>query len=344
MKNYLLLILLSIGLVYSTQAQVNLWQTTDLDEVVTRSEGERYTQPSEFGLYRLSVADLRAELMAVPHEKQINSRNSYAQFSFPMPDGSFRNFNLVEYEMLEAKLMRKYPHLKTYTGVDLANGSKIHMNLTKDQFFAVIREKGVTYYIDPYFVEDNEFYVSYDIRNDLQSQHAVHCQNHLLDVEEVLGDNYDPVSSDALYQKRGDAFTLRTYRLAVTATSGFTTYHGGTVTDALDAITTIVNRINSVYEREVAIRLILIGRNDELIFTDPDNDPFSGIPLGDQGGMINQNQITTSSILSSGDYDIGHVFNTNTNDAPGQGIAQSPCVCAPNSKAPWCQCSAESRR
>ena len=333
MKNFLLLFVLTCLISLSSHAQVNVWQAADPADVALRSDAERYSAPSEFGLYRMTLDDLRAELANVPHESQLNARNSYAKFDFPMPDGSLRTFNLVEYQMMEPELMRKFPKLKTYTGVDIANGSKIHLNLTSDQFFASIREKGVTYYIDPYLESASPFYVSYNIRDDRRNDQQLHCANTSLQIDEVLGNNSDPSSSDELLQKRGEAFTLRTYRLAVTATSGFSTFHGGTVQDALDAITTIVNRINSVYEREVAIRLILIGREDEMIFTDVATDPFDGIPIGDQQAMMNQNQITTSTILNSSEYDIGHVFNTNTNDAPGQGIAQSPCVCANNSKA-----------
>ena len=209
------------------------------------------------------------------------------------------------------------------------HGSKIHLNVTKDQFFASIREDGVTYYIDPFHREASQFYITYDIRNDAQSHEAVHCQ--MKSDQSTLAE--DPSSSDELFQRRGDFFTLKTYRIAVTGDSGFTAFHGGTVADAIDAITVIINRINSVYEREVAVRFILIARNDELIFPDAATDPFDPIAQGDQQAMMNQNQTTVSSILSNGEYDVGQVWNTKTNDAPGQGIARLGSVCGNNIKA-----------
>ncbi len=333
-----LLLLLSICFIFSTysRAQVNLWESADLADLTDRSTDHRYSTPAEFGLFKVNIEDLRTAMATTPHENQISSRNSYSQISMPMPDGSFRTFNLVEYEMMEPKLARKYPNLKTYTGVDLEHGSKIHCNLTSNQFFAAIREKGVTYYIDPYSRSGNSYFVVYDIRNDVPTEIGFSCDQHKLENGEIV-DVEGPTTHQSLDQelhKRGDAFTLRTYRLAVSATAGFTAFHGGTVVGALDGITTIVNRINSIYEREVAIRLMLIANNDEIIFTTSDDDPFDHIAIGDQAAFLNQNQNTVTNIIGNANYDIGHVLNVKANSPPsGQGIAERGSVCRPNSKA-----------
>jgi hypothetical protein len=45
--------------------------------------------------------------------------------------------------------------------------------------------------------------------------------------------------------------TLRTYRLALAATAEYTqTYGGGTVAGALSALTTTVNGVAAIYERD----------------------------------------------------------------------------------------------
>ena len=62
---------------------------------------------------------------------------------------------------------------------------------------------------------------------------------------------------------------LREYRLAVAATGEYTIFHGGTVPDGMAAIVTAMNRVNGVYEREVAIRMNLVPNNDLVVYTDP---------------------------------------------------------------------------
>lgn len=318
------------------QAQVNVWHPATISDLpASRNTEDRYTTPDHFALLQMELADLRAELESVPHENQITRRNSYAQFEFPMPDGSFRTFRIVEYKMIEDGLARKFPHMKFYTGIDTDNGAKIHFNLTKDQFFASIREKGQTYFIDPYFRTEGDFYITYNISDDKHEDLRFSCEQHELvdgEIEDVDSTPDDQFSSDKKMEKRGAPFTLRTYRLAVSATFGFTDYYGGTTQGALDGIATIINRVNAVYERDVAVRMILVANNDQLVFTTQGDDPFNGIGIGDQEAMVSQNQTTITNIIGFENYDIGHVFATNANSPFGQGFAPGR-TCLNNQKA-----------
>ncbi len=330
MKKLSIIFIFSGFLALNSIAQVNLWSQADESELIHRSNEDRWTTPSAYGLYKLDVELLRAELNSVPHESQLSSRNSYAVFQFPMPDGSYRTFNVVEYNMLETQLARKFSHIKTYTGFDAENGSKIHFNLTENQFFAAIREKGVTYYIDPYFKTTGTYFISYDTRDHHKDDFQFECGQHSVVEGEVVEDENTPLDEydhDEVFRgERGDPISLRSYRLAVSGTFEFTTYHGGTVSGAIDGISTIVNRINSVYEREAAIRLVLVANNDQIIFTTADDDPFED---GNLGQMINQNQMTVDSRIGVQNYDIGHVFGR----AGYQGLAQLGAVCNGGSKA-----------
>src|SRR5438046_3930175 len=67
--------------------------------------------------------------------------------------------------------------------------------------------------------------------------------------------------------------TLRTYRLALAATAEFTQqYGGGTVAGALGALTTTINAVNAIYERDLAIHLMLVTNETSIIFTNPVTD------------------------------------------------------------------------
>src|SRR5205807_2993694 len=70
--------------------------------------------------------------------------------------------------------------------------------------------------------------------------------------------------------------TLRTYRLALAATAEFTqTYGSGTVAGALTAMTTTINAVNAIYERDLAIHLMLIANETSIIFTNPATDGYT---------------------------------------------------------------------
>ena len=121
---------------------------------------------------------------------------------------------------------------------------------------------------------------------------------------------------------------LRTYRLAVAATAEYTqTYGGGTVNGGLAAITTTMNLVNAIYEREVAVRLILIANETSIIFTDTATDGYTHDSVG---ALIGENQTKLNSVLGPANYDIGHVFDGRTTSGffsfQGQASIASVCV------------------
>jgi hypothetical protein len=97
---------------------------------------------------------------------------------------------------------------------------------------------------------------------------------------------------------------LRTYRLACAATGEYTTYFGGTVAAGMSAIVTAINRINGIYEPELGIRLILVGNNNLLIYTNSATDPYTD---NSPSLLLSQNQSNLDYVIGNSNYDIGHV-------------------------------------
>src|SRR5690606_39083839 len=81
-----------------------------------------------------------------------------------------------------------------------------------------------------------------------------------------------------------------------------------------------MTRVNGIYERDVAITMVIIANNEDIIFLNPATDG-----LDNTANVINQIQAKIDGIIGAANYDIGHVFTTG-----GGGIAQLQSPCGPN--------------
>src|SRR5690606_37970539 len=113
----------------------------------------------------------------------------------------------------------------------------------------------------------------------------------------------------------------RVYRLAMATTFEYTSYFGGSVSNALAAIVTTLNRVNGIYERELAISLVLVADNDQIISTSI-NDPYTNTSLST---MLTQNTNNLNALIGTANYDIGHVLGT-----AGGGLTSISGVCRSN--------------
>lgn len=242
--------------------------------------------------------------------------------SLPTGDGLQEEFGVIRYSMMEDGLQNKFPQIQTFIAQSLKRPEvTARLDLTDHGFHAMILSPGQNFFIDPWRLGDVTHYQLYT-----KQQVDASAKGAFREFEETgkwMEENKNGLPhSDGIQVSSGTQ--RRTYRLALSATGEYTVFQGGTVSLALSAMTTTMNRVNGVYERDVAIRMTLIANTNLLIFTNGSSDPYSN---GDAFSMLDENQTTVTSVIGAANYDIGHVFGTNSG-----GVAQLGCVCG-SSKA-----------
>ena len=132
------------------------------------------------------------------------------------------------------------------------------------------------------------------------------------------------ILSDMIRQTRHSTGpTLRIFEAAIAANGEYTQkFPPGTKDSALnDGIIPAINNLNVIFEREFAVRLVLINDELDIIYTDPATDPYTG---GDAFAMLGENQANVDAEIGPANYDIGHVFGGQ--NLGGVAYLGVPCV------------------
>ncbi len=292
-----------------------LW--SDVDDAFLKATTERDVVPQRYRTVALDIAALEQILASAPleHGRDLTKPpgSDEVLLSLPLPDGDFGRFSIVEAPIMEPGLAARFPQLKTYRGQGVGDPTAtVRFDLTPAGFHAMILSPAGRVYIDPYGRDDSEHYISYWARDATRSDQSYSCG--------VTEQASSGLVKSYRASKGDSGATLRTYRTVVAATGEYTVFHGGTVAQGQAAIVTAMNRVNEIYEQEVAIRMVLVANNDLVVYTDGATDPYTN----DNGSaMLGENQANLDAVIGSANYDIGHVFSTG-----GGGIAslRVPCT------------------
>lgn len=304
-KYPLLCCLLVCSTVLNAQIDIKFWNDIAEENL---PEKERWIVPD---LYRVVAADqieLESYLLELPLEF---TNASPGILEVPFPDGTWQQFEMYNSPVAEAELEEKFPMIRNFRGQGLTEPSaRIRCDITTKGFHAIIHSQKGTVYIDPYFKDKTQYYSVYFTR-DYSEDEVFVCHT---ETEIVKG--LDPLPNlDLLKNPQG----LRTYRAAIAATGEYTAWHSSgasNVADGLSGINTTVMRLNSVFEVDFGTRLILVGNNDQIVYTNAGSDPYNSQSL-------NENQNNIDNVIGFSNYDIGHLFHQNN----GGGVAQLGSVC-----------------
>ncbi|WP_372768218.1 reprolysin-like metallopeptidase [Lutibacter sp.] len=326
-KKQLLLTFSLCLLIFAVSAQNSdeLWtKKTDFEKTASKKL-IRKSLPKKFEIYQLNVNQLKSRLNNAPKRKG-NLEKSNTVISFPNENGKLEKYRIFEASVMEENLQKQYPDIRSYVGKGIDNpGSAIRFSVSPFGLHAMFLGNAEgSVYIDPY-TENNDSYIFYSSKN-LPAIEPFECK-----FDEVNTSQKTTTTTISAKAENANDGKLRTFRLAVATTGEYAQFHldrqgiSSTATDAikkeavLSAIVTTMTRVNGIFERDVAIRMILVANNTNIIFLDALTDGFTN---NDSDLLLEESQTVIDTKIGTANYDIGHTFSTG-----GGGLAQlsSPC-------------------
>ncbi|HEX6198683.1 MAG TPA: zinc-dependent metalloprotease family protein, partial [Thermoanaerobaculia bacterium] len=304
-----------------------LWETVGRPGLAAKA-GAREAPLSAPGLYRVDAVALEAILHRAPLKSGAPAGPELQEtLSLPLPDGSFRRFRIEESPIMAPELAARFPEIRTYTlqGID---DPALSGRLSRDPHGvqALILGPDGAIQVNP-ARRGHPYYRSLWERPEPEE---LFCQT----TEEPRPLSLGPHPGGAPWAPLGGPVpgfapkanpsggTLRIYRLAVATTGEYYAGRdaGGGDADVLASVVAVINRVNAVYEAEVAIRFVLVAENDQILFDDPVTDGYSN---NQPCTMRNENTPILDATIGSGAYDVGHVFGS----SGGGGCAGGSVVC-----------------
>lgn len=306
------------AIVTGVNAQNNFFRKAD-PAALSRTKGVRAIIPSKYEAASVDIFAMRNFLWSLPEEKSVNANRAAAPvITLPMPDGSTARFHVWESSIQAPALAAKFPEIKTFAGQGIDDpAATIRFDYSPYfGFRAQILSPNGRIYIDPYAKGETDNVITYYQRDNLRGR-SFKCGTEDIPVPEN--------TANRVMAGPCRGTELKTYRLAVACTAEYAAAVGGGLAGPTHAaIVTSTNRVNGVYETELAVRLVLIANNDQIEYlTNP--DPYNNVISSTE---LNNNQNNLNAVIGVGAYDIGHLFTSDDN-----GLAAVASVCNASNKA-----------
>jgi hypothetical protein len=271
---------------------------------------QRFLETSHYSGFNEADRPMRrgtGDIVAPMEFSRPSSQNPIIEL--PMPDGTLARFRFEESPVMEPAFAAQYPDWKTYRaqGIDDPSATS-RFDWLPSGFHAIILAPSGTVMIDPYADGNTANHISYWRRDAAPTTHPFVC-------------GFKESESTELPKRAGVApavssgATLRTYRLALACTNEFAVAIGGnTVAGTIAAEVTIINRVNSIFERDVTIHLNLVNNaaityaGDNLSCGGPcnaSNDPYTN---SNSNAVLNENVNVLRTVIGASNYDMGHAF------------------------------------
>ena len=312
--------LLSIALVASVglsfgQGKSSFWKASSLKSETTLLE-KKMALP-QTNVFELDVEGLTNALATSP--QRFTTTKAGIVLTFPNVDGKLEKYRVYENSIMAPELAAQYPTIKSYIGIGIDQPtSTLYFSISPLGFKSMLLGTGKSaVFIEPLSADLTQYSV-YKKADKAKSFSPFECT--------MINQIQEDIDPSALRPNADDS-VLRTFRLAMSVTGEYTTYFGGTKALALAAINNTMTRVNGVFEKDFAIRMVLIANNDLVIYTNASTDPYS--VSSSMANWNSQLQSTLTSVIGEANYDVGHLFGAT---GGGGNAGCIGCVCVNGSK------------
>lgn len=318
MKKHLLLVIFTITVSNAFAQKNNAWQLFDSNKAIT-SEKIRSTPYSENQkLLQFNPIQFKQILANVPER---TSGLAGVEIVLPNVNGEMEKFLIWESSNFEPELQANFPDIRAYVGKGITDPTAT-LNLSFSPSGVqtmVFRADTGSEFIEPY-TKDNSVYIIFDSQTRVAGELPFNCST--TDVALV-----NDLHNNSAIANRANNQVYKTGRLALSCTGEYAVYHGGTVAGALAAMNATMSRCNGIFERDLAIKLLIIANNNLVVYTNASTDPYS--PASGMNNWNSQLQTTLTSVIGEAGYDIGHLFGAT---GGGGNAGCIGCVCIDGQK------------
>lgn len=288
MKKVLLALVLALPIVGFSQ-----WKTANLGKAEVK-EGKEMIEAA--GLYSFDNEVFKQQLANAPERF---SGQSGKIISIPNAEGKMEKFEVWEASNFTPTLQAKFPDIRAYVGIGLDDpNAYLRFGLSPQGISTMTLRAGKSEFIEPYTVDGNTYIVFNSKSHRNSGEIPFECKT---DDTAALSTELGDIASG----NKASNGVFKTFRLAQSTTGEYGQYFGG-LAGAMAAINITLTRVNGVFEKDIAVQLILVDNNEEVVFIDPNTDPYS--PPSGMGNWQNQLETTLNNIIGFANYDIGHLF------------------------------------
>lgn len=245
------------------------------------------------------------------------------QIDLPLPDGSFVVLEVFNDPILAADVAAQYPDIRTFRALGV-NDSNIsgRLDFTPTGFHAMLQTSSGVIFINPEAVyhtdaESNHY-------RTLQKPASREHTDFICATQEHEHVNELSTSFTAARALKQYSHTVKNYDLALSATRSYSqAVANGNISQTFAEMTTAINRVNDIFERDLGIRLTI--KSDSRLISSSTLDSINGgNPLTDSlDKLLDRHQAWIDAKWPDGEYDIGHVFAAHL--AGGLASIQSAC-------------------
>lgn len=272
--------------------------------------------------YSLDVSQLKAKLK---NASETGRNAKPVEIQVPTLEGSVERFAVYSAPVVVPSLAERYD-LGSYVGVGIDDpGKYVRFSISGKDFQSMVIKDGQYEFIEPVDQSKTVFGVYPKTSKTGSGKPFVCSTNESVLSKQQLNNLFSGNKMAKLGSTNFAATSdrkFRTLRLAISTTAEYTNYFGG-VPQAIAAINATLTTVNGILERDLATRLILQDL-PQIIFTDPETDPYSAASTGVQGSWSRELMNTLHNRVGDDNFDIGHLFGATGGGGNARCIG---CIC-----------------